>query len=721
MGTPLRVLLVEDSESDARLIVLELEEEYDVQFQRVVEPEAYRAALDEPVWDVIISDYFMPKFDGLEALAMMRESGLDLPFIIVSGVIGEDVAVEAMRGGAYDYVMKRDLVRLGSAVRRALQESKTRRAREEAEEALRQSRERLRRAVEDAPFPIMLHAEGGEVLRINEVWTELTGYTPDEIPTIEAWTERAYGEAKSQVQAGIDKLYDLDRRVSEGEFVITTRSGEKRTWQFSSAPLGWLPDGRRLVISMAMDITKRKQADEEIAALAKFPNENPYPVLRIDDEGVIIYANKASQPLLDLWACQVGQQLPEDWCRFTKDVLRDGAIEEVEVEVDDRTFSLSWAPMVDEEYVNIYGLDITERKRAQEQVLKLSQAVEQSPNTVVITDVDGNIEYANPKFTQITGYQVEEVLGENPRILKSGEQPASFYEEMWRTIIAGDEWRGEFANKKKDGELYWELASISPVRNAEGEVVSFVKAAEDITERKRAEEALRRHAAEMEARNQELDAFAHTVAHDLQNPLGIVIGYAEALELDGVGLSDELRNYVHAIARNGRLMSKIIDELLLLAGVRQMEVEASPIKMVGIVAEVQQRLADMIEETQAEIVLPKSWPVALGYGPWIAEAWANYISNAIKYGGEPPRVELGATEQKDGMVRFWVRDNGPGLTEEEQARLFTPFTRMAQARAKGHGLGLSIVRRIVEKLGGQVGVESQVGKGSVFFFTLTAK
>ena len=132
------------------------------------------------------------------------------------------------------------------------------------------------------------------------------------------------------------------------------------------------------------------------------------------------------------------------------------------------------------------------------------------------------------------------------------------------------------------------------------------------------------------------------------------------------------------------------------------------------------RLAHMIEEHQTEIILPGTWPVALGYDPWVEEVWVNYLSNAIKYGGQPPHVELGATAQADGMVRFWVRDNGSGLTPEEQARLFTPFTRLDQVRAKGHGLGLSIVWRIVEKLGGQVGVESEIGRGSVFTFTLPA-
>jgi signal transduction histidine kinase len=129
-------------------------------------------------------------------------------------------------------------------------------------------------------------------------------------------------------------------------------------------------------------------------------------------------------------------------------------------------------------------------------------------------------------------------------------------------------------------------------------------------------------------------------------------------------------------------------------------------------------LAYEIERLQAEIILPVAWPMALGYGPWVEEVWVNYLGNALKYGGRPPRVELGARVQPGSMVRFWVRDNGPALTPEEQARLFTPFMRLDQVSAKGYGLGLSIARRIVEKLGGQVGVESEVGKGSVFSFTL---
>ena len=168
-------------------------------------------------------------------------------------------------------------------------------------------------------------------------------------------------------------------------------------------------------------------------------------------------------------------------------------------------------------------------------------------------------------------------------------------------------------------------------------------------------------------------------------------------------------------------MYEIIDALLLLASVRKMDnVEVSRLDMAHIVAETRQRLEPLIRDYQPEITLPDSWPVASGYTPWIEEVWVNYISNALKYGGKPARVELGAETQQNGLVRFWVRDNGTGLSPEEQAQLFTPFMRLGQVQVEGHGLGLSIVQRIVEKLGGQAGVESEAGVGSVFSFTLPA-
>jgi PAS domain S-box-containing protein len=233
-------------------------------------------------------------------------------------------------------------------------------------------------------------------------------------------------------------------------------------------------------------------------------------------------------------------------------------------------------------------------------------------------------------------------------------------------------------------------------------------------------EALRKYALELEVRNEDLDAFAHTAAHDLKGPLAKVVGYCEVLKDAYSTISDEeIERYLRMIAQQGRRMSNIIEEMLLLAGVRKGGgVVMRPLDMARIVAEAQSRLAYLIEEHRAEIILPERWPVAMGYAPWVEEVWINYLSNAIKYGGQPPRVDLGATVEADGEIRFWVRDNGLGLTPGDQVKLFTPFTRLDEVRAKGHGLGLSIVRRIVERLGGEVGVDSQVGVGSVFSFSL---
>jgi two-component system sensor histidine kinase/response regulator len=241
-----------------------------------------------------------------------------------------------------------------------------------------------------------------------------------------------------------------------------------------------------------------------------------------------------------------------------------------------------------------------------------------------------------------------------------------------------------------------------------------------VKEKAQAEAALQRYAAELETRNEELDAFAHTVAHDLKGPLSNLAGFASLLAAQYPSMPDDVRQDAHErIMQSALRMGNIIDSLLVLASVRQQEeVQAVPLDMAAIVREVLERLAYLVEQNHAEVHVPPDWPVALGNDSWVAEVWANYISNAIKYGGQPPRVELGADVQEDGMVRFWVRDNGQGLSAQEQAKLFVPFTRLSQVQAKGHGLGLSIVRRIAERLGGQVGVESQVGQGSTFFFTL---
>jgi K+-sensing histidine kinase KdpD len=237
-------------------------------------------------------------------------------------------------------------------------------------------------------------------------------------------------------------------------------------------------------------------------------------------------------------------------------------------------------------------------------------------------------------------------------------------------------------------------------------------------------EALQRRTEALQASNEELGAFGHTVAHDLRDSLHLVVGHAELLAAERATMSDqELERCVQRIAQGGRKMDNIIEALMLLAGLRDQTVERHALNMADIVTRAQERLANLVEKSQAEISLPERWPVAWGYGPWVEEVWVNYLSNALKYGGHPPRLTLGAQvlQERGGAVRFWIRDNGAGLTPEEQARLFAPFERLGRVRAQGHGLGLSIVRRIVEQLRGQVGVESEPHgseAGSTFWFTL---
>ena len=222
----------------------------------------------------------------------------------------------------------------------------------------------------------------------------------------------------------------------------------------------------------------------------------------------------------------------------------------------------------------------------------------------------------------------------------------------------------------------------------------------------------------LQSRNSELDAFAHTVAHDLKGPLSMILGFSDMLESGTEFLdSAEITQICGVIARNAKKMDSIIKEILLLSGVRRKEVKFAPIDMSQVVHEAQSRIMHMTKEYDAEISGPTSWPTVNGHGPWVEEVWVNYISNAVKYGGRPPKAELGYTEEND-KVWFWVRDNGKGLRQEEQAQLFVPFTRLEQIRVKGHGLGLSIVHRIVTKLGGELAIDSVLGEGSTFKFSL---
>jgi PAS domain S-box-containing protein len=355
----------------------------------------------------------------------------------------------------------------------------------------------------------------------------------------------------------------------------------------------------------------------------------------------------------------------------------------------------------------------------------LSTTLKSIGDGVIATDAEGRVKFVNPVAELLTGWTQAEALGqditdimtlvngksgapvENPVLAALGEDRVVVLEEDCILITS-------------DGSRIPIDDSAAPIRDDAGQVMGAVMVFRDITERRRAEEALRQQAAYLQAQNRELDAFAHTVAHDLKDPLNLVIGFSEVLNEDHADMAPaEVEGFLNTITITGLKMSNIIDELLLLSEVRKVQVQRTVLDMERIAAAAHERLHYLCKEHQAEVVWPEQWPRAMGHAPWVEEVWVNYLSNAIKYGGRPPRIELGA-EKQGSMVRFWVRDNGQGIPARDQEHLFTPFTRLDQTRTRGHGLGLSVVRRIMDKLDGQAGVESNGlrGQGSLFYFAL---
>jgi len=360
--------------------------------------------------------------------------------------------------------------------------------------------------------------------------------------------------------------------------------------------------------------------------------------------------------------------------------------------------------------------------------------VDEMSDGVLVVDQQNRMVDMNPAAQSALGLSAGEAIAH------PAAQVLPFWQSLADSLSDKTETQTEISMGQGQAQRYYDVR-LSPLSDRRRRLTGRLVVLHDITARREMEEILRQANQELEARNEELDAFGHTVAHDLKGPLALIIGHAMLLA-DKSPVPEEQRDEsIRSIAEIGVKMDSIIEELMLLAGLRKAQVEMQPLDVADIAAKVAHRLSRMIDQYQAVIDWPaaSSWPWALGYGPWIEEVWVNYLSNAIKYGGRPPRVQMGAAPLPNppllaregglpvaggggGMVRFWVRDNGPGLSPDEQARLFVPFERLGQVRVTGYGLGLSVARRIMEKMGGQVGVESGgvPGQGSAFFFTLPA-
>jgi signal transduction histidine kinase len=285
----------------------------------------------------------------------------------------------------------------------------------------------------------------------------------------------------------------------------------------------------------------------------------------------------------------------------------------------------------------------------------------------------------------------------------------------------------ETETRIKNLEVMYQVEQVK--REAEQEQVKNIALQQEIEERIEAQRMLQaandRLQKEIVIREQliaDLNAFARMVAHDLKTPLQNVVILTHLLQvsLTEIPNTEQALDLVKKLQQTGQKSGAIIHELLTLASLRNQDVNVKPLDMQVVLSEVYKRISFVIEESGAQISQPPELPTVYGHAPWVEEVWSNYLVNAIKYGGNPPMISLGAMVEDDGFVRFWVQDNGDGIDPEDQSRLFQAFTRLDESRVEGHGLGLSIVQRIVEKLGGKVGVESRgrQGEGSRFWFTL---
>ncbi|HEX2768848.1 MAG TPA: response regulator [Geobacteraceae bacterium] len=397
----------------------------------------------------------------------------------------------------------------------------------------------------------------------------------------------------------------------------------------------------------------------------------------------------------------------------------------------------------------IAGIILDNRLKVQnEHIRKLSRAVEQSPSMAMITDLHGTIEYVNPKFTEITGYPAEELIGQTPRILKSDMTPPDTYQTLWSTINSGRVWHGEFLNRKKNGELYWESASIAPVFDEEGVITHFVAVKEDITRRKRAEEeievlnsslAARAHELEeannrldaafhklesanhqLEMTNRELEAFNYTVSHDLKKPLSNINGYCQViLNLFADQCDGQSRRYLQEIYSGTLRMSKLIDTLLDFSRLSRCDMVREKVDLSGLATEIAAELRFTAPERRASFKIAQ-WITAYGDVNLLRVVLVNIIGNAWKFSAnnEEAVIEFGMMEY-DGKQAHFVRDNGVGFDMAQMDELFTPFYRLhCREGFAGHGIGLATVQRIIQRHGGRVWAEGKPDEGATFFFTL---
>jgi len=531
----------------------------------------------------------------------------------------------------------------------------------------------------------------------------------------------------------------VGRKISEllpGPYQVRILEVFRRVWRTGqpehvppSQPVagsGWresyvyrLPSGE--VVSLFDDVTDRKRADEAFkeseARWRLIIEAHAQAIVIVDQQHEIRFVNRAAEALFGHSA----QNLIGAPFGFP---VVHGDVTEIEIIRSGRSLAygemraipIRWSG---QDNFLLFIQDISAHKRAEGDLRKLFQAMEQSPASVMITDIDGRIEYVNPKFTENTGYTYAEVVGKRPGFLKSGQTSPKEYQELWEVIRRGQVWRGEFSNRRKNGELFWELASIAPVRDGRGSVTHYVAVKEDISDRKATEERLR-HAQRMETIGQ----LTGGIAHDFNNLLAIIIGNLQLLE-ERSGHNPESRELIADAIWSAERGAQLTHRLLAFARRQRLNPRAADLnhivrEMTGLL---RRTLGERIDVR--EILAPGVWQTMIDRGQ-LESALLNLVVNArdaMPGGGVltiatdtvalPPDLPAKGEEVPPGeYVVLTVTDTGVGMAPDVLDHVFEPFF-TTKKFGEGSGLGLSMVYGFVRQSGGTITIESQPGEGTV--------
>ncbi len=610
--------------------------------------------------------------------------------------------------------------------------------RERAEESLQESEQRYRVIMEASLQGTYQVDAKGRIIFASPATTELTGYSLAELDGLSVDALYPPGEAKAINDANVALLYSGKPIV--GENTLTRKDGSRVETYFSCAPVFDERGEYTGFVGSILDITERKRAEESLRESEEryrtLFEETTDAILIVRPDGKIIDANPSSSELLGatgekIMGTDVRQFYgnPADHEAILQEIDRNGFARELDWQVRRKDGNMRSCVLTSsawrDEHGNILAYlssvrDITERKKSEEERERLLTAIEQSPETILITDTDGTIQYVNPGFETVTGYTRKEVLGKNSRILKSGQHDEAFYREMWETINNGRVWSGHFVNRKKDGTLFQEEATISPVKDESGRIINYVAVKRDVTSEVLLEKQLRQ-AQKMEA----IGTLAGGIAHDFNNLLQVIQGYVD-IGLLKLGKGQPGPSEFQEIRRAARSAADLTEGLLTFS--RQFESKLRPVDLNHELEQVAKMLNRTISKMIAiELNLADDLDTINGDPAQLQQVVMNLAVNArdaMPGGGELHiqtqnaqldaeycKLHLGTKPGRYVLVS--VTDSGFGMEKEIVEHIFEPFF-TTKGLGEGTGLGLSIAYGIVQSHGGSITCYSEPGEGTTF-------